>query len=69
LARITISPRSVAPHSAYPQYFPNPPDSAPFQQSPYKNTGMFNQARDFTVAGTFVEGNGEIPSTRLLGLS
>jgi hypothetical protein len=61
LAQMTTPPPSVAQHSAYLQCLPDPPDPTPFQQSPYKDTDIFNQAQDFTVTGTFVDSNGEIP--------
>jgi hypothetical protein len=62
LAQMTAAPRSVGQHSPHLAFLPDPLGSASFEQSVYKSPGMFNQARDCTVTGTFVDGNGEIPS-------
>jgi hypothetical protein len=62
LGQRTANPCSITQHSANLPCHSNVPYSMP--HSPHKNTGMFMQPRDFTVTGTFVDGNGEIPPPR-----
>jgi hypothetical protein len=62
--------RPIAQYSTHLPSPPDPPDSNHLQQPLYKNPRMFDNAHCFTITGgTFIAGDGEMYSARLLSMS